>query len=177
MQFWTSSIDLFYLNYIRSLFQFFLSTKTIAKTFSHLLFLIPLFLEQIWAGWTDEFEEGKFVSIIDFQKELANQSKSILWEKSEPSATRKENCIALFNQDGLFRDVPCYNKYSAICDMTTAPVFTIRGLCQKSFFDRRYTLTGKLSTEKNPKYNFVGDIESFLYWDDIQEYWKIVKVS
>ena len=138
--------------------------------------MIP-FLEQIWAGWTDEFEEGKFVSIIDFQKELANQSRSILWEKSEPSATRKENCIALFNQDGLFRDVPCYNKYSAICDMTTAPLFTIRGLCQESLFDRRYTLTGKLSTGKNPRYRFVGDIESFLYWDDIQEYWKIVKIN
>ena len=140
-----------------------------------------LFPDQIWAGWSDESEEGKFVSIIDSQKELANQSKSILWEKSEPNGIRKENCVALFNYDGLFRDAPCNIKYaSAICYSTTTPVFTIRGLCQESVFDLQYSWTGQfgqLSEGKNPKYNFVGDSDSFLYWDEIQKHWKFVKIN
>ena len=139
---------------------------------------MTLISDQIWAGWSDESEEGKFVSVIDSQKELANQSKSILWEKSEPNGIRKENCVALFNYDGLFRDAPCNAKYaSAICYSTTTPVFTIRGLCQESVFDLQYSFYGKLSTGKNPRYHLVGNSESFLYWDDIQEYWKIIKVS
>ena len=134
-------------------------------------------LEIIWAGWSDEMEEGKFVSIIDSQTELVNQSKSILWEKSEPNGMRKDNCAALYNYDGLFRDAPCDVKYNAICDMTTIPIFTIRGLCKESLFDLQYSFNGQLSAGKNPRYNFVGNSKSFLLWDDIQEYWKIVKIN
>ena len=134
------------------------------------------FLDKIWAGWSDEYEEGKFVSIGDFNKEMANQSKSTLWEKSEPNGKRKENCVALFNPLDLY-DVPCNGNYGTICDMMTTPVFNIRGLCQESVFDLQYTFNGKLSTGKNPRYHFVGDSESFLYWDDIQEYWMIAKIN
>ena len=107
---------------------------------------------------------------------MANQSKSTLWEKSEPNGKRKENCVALFHPHDLY-DAPCNGNYGTICDMTTTPVFNIRGLCQESVFDLHYTLTRKLSTGKKPRYHFVGNSESYLSWDNIQEYWKIVKIN
>ena len=107
---------------------------------------------------------------------MTNQSNSTLWEKSEPNGKRRENCVALFNYDGLFRDFPCDAKVNAICDMTTVPVFTIRGLCQESKFDLQYSLIGQLSTGKTPKYKFVGS-DSLLYWDDIKEYWKLENIN
>ena len=106
---------------------------------------------------------------------MTNQSKSTLWGRSEPNGKRRENCVGLSNPYDLF-DISCNSKLNTICDMTTAPVFTIRGLCQETNFDLQYSLTGQLSTGKNPKYKFAGS-DSLLFWDGIKEYWKLVKIN
>ena len=122
----------------------------------------------MWTGWWDQADEGVFVSIDDPEKKLNESDLSNIWYPSEPNGGTKENCVYIYEK---FVDVPCEARKCGICDIAAAPVLSIRGRCQDSKFDSQYSWTGELSV--GGKYNFVGFSNSFLFWDDKNNWWKL----
>ena len=74
-----------------------------------------------------------------------------------------------------FIDLNCESEGCGACEIDKTPVFVMRGLCKDSNFDYHYGWTGELSNGE--KYNFRGFSNSFLYWDDENQYWKIEQNS
>ena len=92
-----------------------------------------------------------------------------MWQKSEPNGDRNENCATMNSND--FVDVPCSYPNCGACEIGKTPVFIIRGICDDSQFDNHYGWTGEFS--EGEKYTFRGFSNSFLYWDNENNYWKL----
>ena len=95
-----------------------------------------------------------------------------MWEKTEPNGDRYENCASIkpeFNSN--FIDLSCKWKECGACEIDKTQVFVIRGICEDSQFDNHYGWTGEFS--EGEKYTFRGFSNSFLYWDNEKNYWKL----
>ena len=95
-----------------------------------------------------------------------------MWEKTEPNGDRYENCASIkpeFNSN--FIDISCKWKECGACEIDKTQVFVIRGICEDSQFDNHYGWTGEFS--EGEKYTFRGFSNSFLYWDNEKNYWKL----
>ena len=92
-----------------------------------------------------------------------------MWRKSEPNGDSEENCASMINND--FVDVPCIWNDCGACEIGKTPVFIIRGICDDSQFDNHYGWTGEFS--EGEKYTFRGFSNSYLYWDNENNYWKL----
>lgn len=126
----------------------------------------------VWTGWYDEPEEGKFVSMENHQIVL-NESHFLngkFWQHSEPNGDSKENCGVLTDGYQMIDD-SCLKGKCPICDIGTTPIFQLRGLCEETKFNKYYGWTGERSVGE--KYNFRGFSSSFLYWDDAIKLWKL----
>ena len=55
------------------------------------------------------------------------------WNKGQPNGGKGENCVVI--TDLGFYDYSCDRQHCGICDMPMAPLFQMRGLCQKSNFE------------------------------------------
>lgn len=119
----------------------------------------------IWAGWSDQLNEGEFVSMNN-PKIKFNFTEA--WRYSEPNGDIGENCVLLEN--GYLNDYDCNKKQCGICDIKETPTFVMRGLCPETRFDYHYSWTGQLSTSGD-KYNFSGFSNSHLYWDQNSTQW------
>ena len=59
-----------------------------------------------------------------------------------------------------------------MCEIGAAPIFTIRGLCDDTLFDRHYGWASEKS-EISEKYKFQGFSSSAIFWDEVESYWKL----
>ena len=73
---------------------------------------------------------------------------------------------------GQWIDVPCGAKTCVICDMKSAPVFEMRGLCEDSSFDKHFSWTG-LWDEKTEHYYFKGFSDSSIRWNNDEREWRL----
>ena len=132
----------------------------------------------LWAGWTDEFSEFEYVDMNDHSIQMSDQVQK-LWRNPEPNGDRIENCANLHlnlvdeSRNGLL-DVNCKirNKHCGMCEIGAAPIFTIRGLCDDTLFDRHYGWASEKS-EISEKYKFQGFSSSAIFWDETKSYWKL----
>ena len=69
---------------------------------------------------------------------------------------------------GNWNDLFCDAKTCAICDMKTAPVFEMRGLCYGTSFDRHFGWNGVRDPETE-QYSFPGFSKSMLQVDSFQK--------
>ena len=107
---------------------------------------------------------------------LKDSNMSDAWKKGQPNGGVGESCVLMENS--TFNDVNCDYMVCGICDSPISQVFHMKGLCQKSKFDLEYSWTGEYSDDQAKKYTFVGvRNEGFLYWDDIQKYWKLKNIN
>ena len=107
---------------------------------------------------------------------LKESNMSDVWHNGQPNGGKGENCVAI--TDLGFYDYPCDRQYCGICDMPMAPLFHMRGLCEKSNFDFEYSWTGEYPDEQAKKYSFVGvRNEGLLFWDDNEKYWKLENIK
>ena len=108
---------------------------------------------------------------------LKELNMSVAWKKGEPNGGISENC-ALMEKDHGFVDVSCDRQVCGICDLPMSPLFQMKGLCQKSNFDFKYSWTGEYSDDQDKKYTFVGvRNEGFLFWDESKKYWKLENIQ
>ena len=95
-----------------------------------------------------------------------------MWRKSQPNGDTNQNCVAIFkNFKSSFGDEPCDYNLCGACEIDKTPVFVIRGICEDSQFDNHYGWTDEFS--EGEKYTFRGFSNSFLYWDNENNYWKL----
>ena len=95
------------------------------------------------------------------------------WYESEPNGDKRENCVVLGNDLGHFYDFFCGKLHCGICDIGTAPIFTMRGLCSESKFDFHYGWNGEIDEENNNKIFFRGFSKSSLFWDPQHWHWRL----
>ena len=69
-------------------------------------------------------------------------------------------------------DTPCEGKFCVICNMKSAPVFEMRGLCDDTSFEKHFSLTD-VWDEKTELYNFKGYSGSSIMWNDEKKEWKL----
>ena len=81
----------------------------------------------VWAGWWDEPKEGEWTSIIT--SELLSKQSFIPWFPGEPNGLTVESCGSLHitGNKGIWLDRHCENKYCVACQISSAPVFVLRG--------------------------------------------------
>ena len=96
------------------------------------------------------------------------------WQESEPNGDTRENCAIIGSDFHYFYDVFCGRLHCGICDIGTAPIFTIRGLCAKSGFDFHYGWDGMIS--RHGKIFFRGFSKSSLSWDPKNLNWRLIDV-
>ena len=125
-------------------------------------------VNDVWAGWSDEFFEGTFLDMNYLNQTLNTDLE--FWGKSEPNGYIRENCVTLKNQ--TFNDFNCEQNLCGICNMGPAPVFRLRGLCEKTLFDYHYGWTNKFGII-DQKYDFKGFEFSHLAWNETRKEWKI----
>ena len=93
-----------------------------------------------------------------------------MWDKSQPNGDRNQNCVSMGPySDYNFGDEACEHNLCGACEIDKTPVFVIRGICEE--FDNHYGWTGEFS--EGDKYTFRGFSNSFLHWDDKNDYWKL----
>ena len=93
-----------------------------------------------------------------------------MWKNSEPNGDRRENCAVL--EADHFNDLNCGALNCGLCDINSAPIFVLRGLCSDTIFDLHYGWTGEITGGTN-KYNFRGFEKSLLSWNTENNYWKL----
>jgi hypothetical protein len=137
-------------------------------------------LEATWGGWSDEENEGEYVSLNDPSFKMTPDMNH-LWYLYEPNGDVAENCAAFFMGHG-FIDFPCEKRFCAICDIRDPPVFVMRGMCPGTLFDYHYSWTGMLTAanylnedggveNEQKKYSFSGFASSDLSWDQNLTSW------
>lgn len=136
-----------------------------------------------WSGFTDEAQEGVFVSMNDANGTFSNSSD--LWRKYQPNGDVSENCVAHFVNDGLHDLICDYGKgHCTICNVKQQPIFLMRGLCSDTRHDFQFSWTGEVTTgqfwdqanqltRKWSKYTFSGFVNSFLYYDHNSTEWTL----
>ena len=135
----------------------------------------PFFLsDSFWTGWWDEPKEGLYSDINDPSNKERIPS-SDFWAESEPNGDTRENCAVIGSDLHYFYDHFCGTLHCGICNIGTAPIFTIRGLCTESGFDFHYGWDGIVSG--NGKIFFRGFSKSSMFWDAKNLNWRLKDVS
>ena len=80
--------------------------------------------------------------------------------------------MIILNSLGKWADRPCAIETCAICNMKSAPVFEMRGLCYGTSFDQHYSWTGEWDKETE-HYYFQGFSNSIIQWNDDQKEWRL----
>ena len=123
--------------------------------------------EGVWAGWTDELEEGHFKNINDINTNETLEAS--LWDLSEPNGHDWENCAYL--EEPKLWDISCDKEACAVCDLRSTPKFTFRGLCLKSVFDQHFGWVGQ--RWGGQRYAFRGFENSLLMFEEQTNRWKL----
>ena len=118
--------------------------------------------------WDNDFE-GRFVSA---QRGTVRPSVYQNWGLGEPNGDRMENCVV--QRDNGWNDLNCDEKVCHVCNVSSIPIFTMRGLCFGSSFDHHYAWTGNRSS--TGFYSFKGFSKSTLEWNPMKKEW-ILSVS
>ena len=71
-----------------------------------------------------------------------------------------------------WHDAACGEKFCAMCNMKSTPVFEMKGLCIGTSFDQHYSWTGQLEKETE-YYYFQGFSNSIVQWNDNQKEWRL----
>ena len=69
-------------------------------------------------------------------------------------------------------DRPCGSKTCVICNMKSAPVFEMRGLCDGTYFDTHFSWTG-IWDKETEHYSFKGFSDSFIKWNNDEKEWRL----
>ena len=122
----------------------------------------------IWNGWTDETEEGVWADVNENGLFLSD-SKFVPWAMGKPNGGRLENCIVV-GGSGLWNDVGCNGGLCGFCRLNAAPDLQIRGLCEDTKFDLRFSWTWDFI---NHRHGFRGFGDSLLSWNDQDDVWQL----
>ena len=90
--------------------------------------LEKFYVRGVWTGWWDEPEEGEWTSVTT--SNLLSQQKFKPWFPGEPNGLTVESCGSLHitGNKGIWLDSICDNKYCVACQISSAPVFVLRGM-------------------------------------------------
>jgi len=140
-------------------------------------------VENFWAGYTDQREEGVFLSADE--PALPLDASWPAWGTGEPNGDVVENCLEAVVSHRQWNDVDCGHKRWFFCQLDERPIFRLRGkagkegrmrrhtivigLCYGSIFDLEYTLSETLHDEQ--KYVFHGFTDSIISYDAGQNGW------
>ena len=105
----------------------------------------------VWSGYTDQEVEGRFVSVLSSDLEMAWQD----WEAGQPNDWGgREDCVVYRSQVEDLRDISCQNNNVAIvCQVPENTKYLLRGVCIDSPADSFYvvrhsqTLLGFIQTK------------------------------
>ena len=125
-----------------------------------------------WGGWVDIKQEGIWQDINNGDK-LSN-SNFVPWFVGKPNGEKLENCVEVEGVRNAWNDVICHRPYCGFCEFEQAPDVQIRGLCQKSKFDQRYSW---VQTEGDERFRFRGYLNSLLQWNGETLSWELVSFS
>ena len=122
-----------------------------------------------WNGWADEDEEGIWRD-VNGDDYLLKDETFVPWSLGKPNGGRAENCGLVRKGKNVWNDAPCELEYCGFCQLEKAPDLQIRGLCDKTKFDLRYSWTW---TYTNDRHAFRGFADSLLSFDSINEVWQL----
>ena len=121
---------------------------------------------QFWSGWSDEQIEGVFQDVNN--GEILSESHFSPWFVGKPNGERRENCVQVDGTRHSWNDVICHRPYCGFCELEHSPEVQIRGLCDESIFDNRYSWIRPFNGERHA---FRGFLHSLLYWNITTEKW------
>ena len=121
-----------------------------------------------WAGWVDYEEEGVYRDINS--GEVLTKGHFSKWIIGKPNGDIAENCAAVQSIRDEWNDAPCTMPYCVFCELATAPDVHIRGLCDETHFDNRYSWVQPLADERH---KFRGFIHSLLQWNNSISKWTL----
>ena len=122
-----------------------------------------------WIGWTDEGEEGLWVDVNDDSK-LLSSSGFVPWDVSKPNGGRLENCAEVQGSRDLWNDIWCLRRICGFCELESGPDLQVRGLCEDSKFDKRYSWTWGFANERH---SFRGFQDTLMQWNDSLSQWQL----
>ena len=100
--------------------------------------------------------------------EILTESHFAPWFVGKPNGERRENCVQVDGTRHSWNDVICHRPYCGFCQLEHAPEVQIRGLCEDSIFDNRYSWIRPFNGERHA---FRGFLHSLLYWNLTLEKW------
>ncbi|KAA0183335.1 hypothetical protein HAZT_HAZT004416 [Hyalella azteca] len=90
--------------------------------------------ESMWVDLTDKGQEGAWRNYFS-QKQVEN----ITWKRGQPDGDVIQNCGAIVMDDVTgFRDRDCRTTGCAVCEISTLPVWTLKGVCEISENDKKF---------------------------------------
>ena len=91
----------------------------------------------VWAGFTDQKQEGMFIDSDSNNLTLPGG----LWRRGEPNGGDIENCVALNLKKMEFLDISCEATLCGFCSFEAIHKLTLRGIIHKLNIDREYFWT------------------------------------
>ena len=92
------------------------------------------------------------------------------WFVGKPNGHVLENCVDADGSRDSWNDVICIKKVCGFCELERAPDIQIRGFCETTKFDHRYSWMWDLVNEKH---GFRGFTDSLLIWNSEDSLWHI----
>lgn len=83
-------------------------------------------------------KKKSFLSVSALSR--VNYSDVLPWQSGQPNGEEKQPCGLLTSAGRLF-DMTCSEKVCFNCHFKKASHFTLRGLCDDSMLDKRYTMS------------------------------------
>lgn len=151
-----------------------------------------LFLEDFWAGWWDQKNEGLFVDVNT--GEVLKPSDYQPWFYGEPNGDTVENCVVVWTMRQSWNDLSCDKTAWHFCHFERSPYFQLRGtrsilpvgplinrfvlfplgLCSNQQFDDRFSWTSQLIEGKRV---FNGFTTSRISWNSKIGKWQLQMLS
>ena len=123
----------------------------------------------IWAGPTDEWEEGTWVNPYTKEPTAAG-----FWQVGQPAGGTAENCIRTYI-DRKWDNKGCEEKNCALCHFPVRMNLSMRGLCasetkiMEGYFDMFYFLKGFINLK--PHWRGLG--KSHVYYRPRRQTWRL----
>ena len=121
-----------------------------------------------WTGWADYDEEGVYQDVNT--GEILTNRHFKTWMVGKPNGDKAENCAAVQVARDLWNDAVCTRQYCSFCELERAPDVQIRGLCDGSNFDRRYSWVQPTGDQRH---SFRGYLHTLLQWNSSLSKWTL----
>ena len=87
-----------------------------------------------YSGHTVERQEDRYIDVV-----TGEEMKWSNWSRGEPDGGRKENCVGLSTDGGMW-DTSCSTPFCTVCSLGEEPVLHLRGACDEEELDLNYTM-------------------------------------